>query len=283
MSARLKHIALVSDQYALQGRFYEAAFGMRSAADTRPERAVTVSDGYVGLNINPRKAGRPAGLDHFGLEVDEVEPVLARLRARYPEVQVVQRPGTRPFAGLSTHDPDGNVFDLSQPDMANRTSVYVEAGSRQPRRISHFALRTLHPEQLAEFYVDILGLSAAERTPKDANFSLKDANFYLSDGRVTLVLMPWRISDYAGTGIVRPGPDHIGFEVEDLEAVKQRLQTLGDHNPHLRPMPLAGPEGEARLKLFAACCPLGQHRLADPDGVLLDLAEPWNDRSASAG
>jgi len=276
MSARLKHIALVSDQYALQGRFYEAAFGMRTAADTRPERAVTVSDGYVGLNINPRKAGRPAGLDHFGLEIDEVEPVLARLRAQYPAVEVVKRPSTRPFAGLSTHDPDGNVFDLSQPDMANRTSVYVDAGSTQPRRISHLALRTLHPAQLAEFYVGILGLRSVERTPKDANF-------YLSDGRVTLVLMPWRISDYAGTGIVRPGPDHIGFEVEDLEAVKQRLQALGDNNPHLRPMPLAGPEGEARLKLFAACCPLGQYRLADPDGVLLDLAEPWNDRSASAG
>ena len=276
MSARLKHIALVSDQYALQGRFYEAAFGMRTAADTRPERAVTVSDGYVGLNINPRKAGRPAGLDHFGLEVEAVEPVLARLRARYPAVEVVKRPSTRPFAGLSTHDPDGNIFDLSQPDMANRTSVYVGAESRQARRISHLALRTLHPAQLAEFYVDILGLRAVERAPKDANF-------YLSDGRVTLLLMPWRITDYAGTGIVRPGPDHIGFEVEDLGAVKQRLQALGDNNPHLRPMPLAGPEGEARLKLFAACCPLGQHRLADPDGVLLDLAEPWNDRSASAG
>ena len=43
------------------GKFYEAAFGMRTAADTRPERAVTVSDGYVGLNINPRKAGPARG------------------------------------------------------------------------------------------------------------------------------------------------------------------------------------------------------------------------------
>jgi catechol 2,3-dioxygenase-like lactoylglutathione lyase family enzyme len=276
MSARLKHIALISDQYALQGRFYEAAFGMRSAEDTRPERAVTVSDGYVGLNINPRKAGRPAGLDHFGLEVDEVEPVLARLRSKYPAVEVVQRPRTRPFAGLTTHDPAGNVFDLSQPEMENRNSVYVGAESTQPRRISHLALRTLHAELLAEFYVEVFGLRALPRKPKDVNF-------YLSDGRVTLVLMPWRITDYAGTGIVRPGPDHIGFEVESLETVKQRLQAIGDNNPHLRPLPLAGPEGEARMKLFAACCPLGQHRLADPDGVLLDVAEPWNDRRASTG
>src|SRR5207302_893585 len=50
MAAKLKHIALVSDNYAVQGKFYEAAFGMRTAADPRPERAVTVGDGYVGLN-----------------------------------------------------------------------------------------------------------------------------------------------------------------------------------------------------------------------------------------
>jgi catechol 2,3-dioxygenase-like lactoylglutathione lyase family enzyme len=266
MTAKLRHVALISDQYALQGKFYEAAFGMRTAADTRPERAVTVSDGYVGLNINPRKPGRPAGLDHFGLEVDDVEHVLARLRGGYPGVQVVKRPATRPFAGISTHDPAGNVFDLSQKDMANRTSVYVEGESRHPRYISHLAVRTLHAEQLAEFYVRVYELRPAERKPGDPNF-------YLSDGRVTLVLMPWSIADYEGTGIVRPGPDHIGFTVESLALFKERLRTLGDNNPHLRARDLQGREGEARLKLFAAACPYGRYHLADVDGVLLDVAE----------
>ena len=262
MTAKLKHIALVSDNYALQGKFYEAAFGMRTAADPRPERAVTVSDGYVGLNINPRKPGRPAGLDHFGLEVDELEPVLERLR-KNPEVEVVGRPSTRPFAGLSTHDPAGNVFDLSQREMANRASVYVEAEKPAARHISHIALRTLQVERLAEFYADVFGLRPTQR----------EANFHLSDGRVTLVLMPWRITDYEGTGIVRPGPDHFGFEVESLAAVKQRLQELGDNNPHLRARELAGREGEARLRLFERCCPLGSYRIADVDGVLLDIGE----------
>jgi len=262
MTAKLKHIALVSDNYALQGKFYEAAFGMRTAADPRPERAVTVSDGYVGLNINPRKPGRPAGLDHFGLEVDELEPVLERLR-KYPEVQVVGRPGTRPFAGLSTHDPAGNVFDLSQREMKNRASVYVEAEQPAARHISHIAVRTLQAERLAEFYAEVFGLRPAQR----------DASFHLSDGRVALVLLPWRITDYEGTGIVRPGPDHFGFEVESLAAVKQRLQELGDDNPHLRVRELAGREGEARARLFERCCRLGSYRMADVDGVLLDIAE----------
>src|SRR5262249_32126928 len=236
-------------------------FGMRTAADPRPERAVTVGDGYVGLNINPRKPGRPAGLDHFGLEVDEVESVLARLKKH--GVEVVQRPSTRPFAGISTHDPAGNIFDLSQRDMANRTSVYVEAEKPAPRRISHIALRTLQADRLVDFYAE-LGLKPVKST---------HGNFHLTDGRVTLVLIPWRISDYEGTGIVRPGPDHLGFEVESLALFKQRLQELGDNNPHLRAKMLAGKEGEARMRLFASSCPLGDYRIADVDGVLLDVAE----------
>src|SRR5438045_5603084 len=253
MPAKIKHIAIVSDQYALQGRFYEAVFGMRSAADKRPERAVTVSDGYVGLNINPRKAGRPAGLDHFGVEVEDAERVCARLRESYPAIEVLKRPGTRPFAGITTHDPAGNLFDLSQRDMENRTSVYVEAEQPAARRITHFALRTLNAEQLVDFYAEVCGLKPVKG---------KHGNFHLTDGRVTLVLMPWRITDYEGTGIVRPGPDHLGFEVESLDAFKKRLQELGDNNPHLRPRPLAGREGEARMTLFASSCSLGEYPIA---------------------
>lgn len=266
MSAKIRHIAIISDQYALLGRFYEAVFGMKTAADKRPERAVTVSDGYVGLNINPRKAGRPAGLDHFGVEVEDVERTCALLRERYPAIEVLKRPGTRPFAGISSHDPAGNLFDLSQTDMENRASVYVEPPREQACAISHLALRTLHADEVADFYLHLFGF---ERIGKKNG----DPNHYLSDGRVTLIVMPWSILDYAGGGIARPGPDHIGFRVESLRAVKERLQAVGDNNPHLRPFPVgAGPEGAARLKLFERC-PCGAHHLADPDGVLIDLAE----------
>jgi catechol 2,3-dioxygenase-like lactoylglutathione lyase family enzyme len=258
MGARIRHIAIVSDQYALQGRFYEAIFGMRSAEDKRPERAVTVSDGYVGLNINPRKPGRPAGLDHFGLEVDDAEEACARLE-RFAGAHFVKRPGTRPFAGISANDPSGNVFDISQADMSNRTSVYVEAERESPRAIGHLAIRTLHPEKLMDFYTGVFGLEAIPGG--------------VTDGRMSILLMPWDIRDYHGSGIVRPGPDHIGFKVDSIEAVKERLATVGDNNPHLRPLPLgAGAEGAARLKLFAKC-PHGTHQISDPDGILIDLAE----------
>src|SRR5947208_13055883 len=126
MFSKINHVAIVSENYALLAKFYQAVFGMKPSNLERATRAVTAGDGYVGLNINPRRAGRSAGLDHFGIQVDDCETVFDRMRKRYPTVKWLKRPSTRPFAGITTHDPDGNMFDISQKDMANRTSVYVE-------------------------------------------------------------------------------------------------------------------------------------------------------------
>ena len=270
MFAKLKHVAIVSDQYTLLGRFYEGMFGMKPSQNARPFGAVVVRDGYVGMNINPRKgkAGRQAGLDHFGFEVDDVETVYERMRKNYPSIKVLQRPSNRPFAGISTHDPAGNVFDLSEKSMENRTDAYLEADREQKRHIKHLALRAVEPEKLATFYREVFELVETEK-PAD------DPNFYLSDGKVTFVIMPWDITDFAGTGIERPALDHIGFKVEDVSAVKSELEKVKRERPSLAPNPVgseAGAEGEARLKLFARC-PLGQFHMADPDGVLIDIAD----------
>lgn len=266
MFAQIKHMAIVSENYALMGKFYEAAFHMRTSRGARATNAVVVGDGYVGLNINPRRAGRQAGFDHFGFEVADVETVFARFREKYPSVTVLKRPGNRPFAGLSTHDPAGNVFDLSQRGMENRADVYEDGDWNQDRAIHHFALRTVMPEALAQFYVDVFELQAQEKPAGDSNF-------YLSDGKVTFIIMPWNINDYLGSGIERPAIDHLGFKVENVEEFKRGLQTIVGTNPRLSPSPVgAGPEGQARLKLFSKC-PYGKFQLADPDGVLIDVTE----------
>jgi len=105
MFAKIKHLAIISDNYVLLSRFYEALFGMKTSKSPRPESAVAIGDGYIGMNIIPQKLGRQAGLEHFGLEVEDVEKVGARLREKYPSIQLVQRPTNRPFAGIITHDP----------------------------------------------------------------------------------------------------------------------------------------------------------------------------------
>ncbi len=266
MFAKINHVACVSDNYGQLAEFYKAIFGMKTSDKTKPGRAVTVGDGYVGFNINPRRAGRSAGLDHFGIQVEDCQGAFDRIEKKYPRVKWLKRPANRPFAGISTHDPDGNMFDISQKDMKNRTAVYVDNdGTPNPRHINHVAFRTMNPEAMAEFYAYVFELAPGNRREGDPNY-------YLSDGHVTLEIMPWDICDYDATGIITQGMDHIGFKVENLEAFKADVETFAANNPRLRPSPFSGAEGEALQKLFQRSCPLGQHQMADCDGILIDVA-----------
>jgi catechol 2,3-dioxygenase-like lactoylglutathione lyase family enzyme len=267
MAARVNHVAIASDQYALNGRFYESLFGMKPSSKPRPARSVVLGDGYVGLNCIPRREGRYSGLDHFGIEVEDLEDTLARIEKFDPTLEAVKRPPIRPFAAYSGHDPDVNIFDLSQRNIGFQKDVYAENSGEdlRPRRISHIALRTRHAERCAEFYVEVFGLARLNRPA--------DGNFYLSDGRVTLMIIPWKIADYYDQDPARTGLDHIGFTVESVDQVKKDMEFLIGENPHMHGRPLGyGSEGEARLKLFQKC-PLGCFHLTDIEGVHIDVAE----------
>ncbi len=269
MFAKINHVAIVSEKYALLASFYESLFGMKRSSKGKINRAITVGDGYVGLNINPRKAGRPAGLDHFGVEVEDVDTVFDRMRTRYPNADWVQRPSTRPFAGITANDPDGNVFDLSQKQMANRSGVYVENdGSQNERHISHVAVRTMRPDEMARFYTDVLQLAEQNAKPGDPNH-------YLTDGKMTLMIVPWHIKNYTGQSILPTGMDHVGFTVESVEALKDDVDELVGVNPVMNPIPLGkGKEGGARLELLKQQCPIGEHFLSDPDFTLIAVRGP---------
>jgi catechol 2,3-dioxygenase-like lactoylglutathione lyase family enzyme len=258
-------MAIITGNANQEGDFYRDVLGMKRSSLVRAGGAVVVGDGYVGLNLNPRAPGRQAGFDHFGFEVQDVELVFSRLKGKYPKVQVLRRPSNRPFAGISTHDPAGNVFDLSQQGMENRRDMYADKAEERKRHVSHFALRCVDPEPVAEFYRTVFDLTELEKPGGDPNH-------YLSDGKVTLAVLPWQITDFAGSGIERPALDHIGFKVESMTAFKADLEKFTSANPSLEDRPEKNPEREVRRELFSKCC-FGQFQMSDPDGVLIDVSE----------
>src|SRR6201995_1209149 len=170
MFAKINHMAMVSPIYPMLANFYEAFFGLkRSGKTSRPLNAVTVGDGYVGLNINPLRDGYVGGLDHFGVVVDDLDVVLERARKKFPKANIVKRPSTRPFANYSAHDPDGNVFDLAQKDEGDKiVGGYPEQaaeGRTQDRYLNKFAMRTMNADTCAEFYADVFELKPANNKP----------------------------------------------------------------------------------------------------------------------
>lgn len=270
MASKIKHVAIVSHQSPLLSRFYQTLFGMTTAAGTAEERAgrgaSVATDGYVGMNFNARANGRQGGFDHFGIEVDDLDLIQARLRELYPDVHLLKRPNARPFAGLSLHDPAGNVFDLAHQTPEDRKDVYANLSEQQyPRHIDHFMLRTVDAPRVSTFYREVFDFEERAKAPDDPRT-------YLTDGKVTLIVAPWRIADYAGSGIERPALDHLCFKVESLDAFKADLDQMIETDPSLTPRPFSPGEGDIRLALLKTCV-YGQFHLADPDGVLLEVTE----------
>src|SRR4051812_14030044 len=105
MFAKINHLAICSDVYAVNARFYQALFGMTASNSGRPARAVPVGDGQIGLNNIPLREGRRSGLDHFGFEVEDMRLALDRMKAFDPRLEHVVRPSVRPNAAISAHDP----------------------------------------------------------------------------------------------------------------------------------------------------------------------------------
>lgn len=76
-------------------------------------------------------------------------------------------------------------------------------------RIKHIAIRTADPEKTAAFYQEAFGLKKA---------GLGRNGIYLTDGHINLAILK---------GGARPGIEHLGFQVDDVDATLARLVELG--------------------------------------------------------
>ena len=269
MYAKINHMAMVSAQWPIIGRFYEAVFGLKTSGKvSRPTNGMTVGDGHVGLNINCLRDGYVGGLDHFGFGVDNAEEVLDRMKSKFPETDIVKRPSTRPFAAYSGNDPDGNIFDLAEKT-SKLNEIYADQAAKtwtQDRYLNKFAIRTQNPERVAEFYHEVFGL-------QPVNMKKSVDGHFLTDGHVTLAILPWSIRMFAGMAIKRPGPDHIGFKVENIDVFREHLKAVAGQNYYLSPMPLGGSkEADVRRDLFAASA-TGKMQFADPGAVWIDVTD----------
>ena len=272
MKTQLTHIAISAVTPRIMKTFYSNVFGLWPTSSS-PDGFLT--DGYINFAFNYRKPGYQAGLDHFGFEVDDVDEVQRRIAELYPTVLTTTRPSHRSYVGMASHDPEGHVFDLSYAEMGDRRrsiSRGKDGQERTTRYIHHLAMRALNPAAIAKFYQDVF-----ELTPVKA--AGDDGVHHLTDGVLTFQIMPWRITDFAQTGIVeRPALDHIGFAVESIAAFKDDLASLVAEAPEAAPwqdkrdQQRLRDERAARTRLLATC-EYHQDHLWDPECVFFDVRE----------
>lgn len=270
MFASIRHIAVMTENWDRMAKFYQTIFGMKKITNGMTDETGSynkdrghLSDGVIGLALLQRQPGFRSGLDHFGFAVDDVQLVRDRLKQHHPDVYIAQSQSHVPFAGLRSHDPDGNQFDLSQKGMDNVREGYVEFGWEQPRWINHVCIRSGRPAYIAEYYQKVFDLRPVEGVSGDNSY-------YLSDGKVSLAIRPWDMVAYRG---LMAGLDHFGFKVDDLNKTKKDLEALAADEPKAGARKIAiGRDGEVREKNLEGC-KLCKHAISDPDGVLLDLTD----------
>jgi len=269
MNAKIRHCAIWSDGYERSARFYETIFGMRffttqGAAERDPSNRSRgqLSDGIIGLALNPRPPGYRSGLDHFGFQLQDLDKVRERIKQDYPDTIFTKGLEGVAFAGLRITDPVGTHIDIAQEGGANLRGGYGrDEGWEQPRHLHHIAIRAAKPALLAEFYQKVFELTEAKSLSGEGGVCL-------TDGKSYVLIRPCENYSYRS---MTQGLDHVGFKVEDLEAVKRELDDLGRSFPESAARKIFVGRNGPFLQRDIDSCSLGQYAIADPDGVLIDL------------
>ena len=110
-------------------------------------------------------------------------------------------------------------------------------------KIRHLALFARDPKKLADFYTSVFDMEIAHSNGRA---------FFLTDGYLMLAVLPHRLEGEAAVGL-----NHFGFNLENLDEVKQKLAKYGLEEPKARP-------GDR---------PYAEFRAADPEGNWFDLSE----------
>ncbi len=130
-------------------------------------------------------------------------------------------------------------------------------------QIKHIAIATQDAEKTAKFYKEVFGLREVAKLDGE-----NAKGFFLSDGNINLAILDFQNDQVAGAehGKDYSGIHHIGFEVESLEEIAEKMkaanaQPRDDINQALHIGTPAHGAGNVEVKY------------GGPEGVIIDVSE----------
>ncbi|OLC38413.1 MAG: hypothetical protein AUH81_04175 [Candidatus Rokubacteria bacterium 13_1_40CM_4_69_5] len=130
-------------------------------------------------------------------------------------------------------------------------------------KIKHIALSTQDVDKTARFYIDVFGMKEIAKIDGPGA-----RGYYLSDGDINLAILNFKSDAAAGAerGKEYSGIHHIGFQVESLEVIAEKLSEAGsqpreDVNQALGVGRGTQHHGNVEVKY------------SGPDGIMLDVSE----------
>jgi len=116
--AKIRHIAIFSDDPENLSKFYVKVFGMTVKGKSDTGGAVWMTDGYMDIALLKRSNElAPEGLHHFGITLDAGEKEGVYNRLKEADAWMMKPPPGRPYVEDACKDADGNKFDISTSEV----------------------------------------------------------------------------------------------------------------------------------------------------------------------
>ncbi len=139
-------------------------------------------------------------------------------------------------------------------------------------KIKHIAISTQDVDTTAKFYIDVFGMKEIAKIDGPGA-----RGYYLSDGDLNLAILNFKNDAVAGVerGKGWNGIHHIGFQVENLDTIAERLAAAGSEPRDDVNRALGVGHGRRQTENVEV-------KYGGPDGVMIDVSETgWVGTSGS--
>jgi catechol 2,3-dioxygenase-like lactoylglutathione lyase family enzyme len=262
---QLSYLAIIAERPEVLADFYQTHFGLtelgRSAAGD-----VSMTDGYFNLTFLKRRpelgeTDDTRGLHHFGLAIDDIREIEARLEDFAPGVEILPENGDLHHGEYRVHDPNGYAVSLSTRHFG------VAPRPRGLPSIRHIALSVPNREEVTRFYADVFGLRETSVSARRRADNLPAR--HMGDGNTNLAILPdpdlmremgeeREVADQFYALNTKGGLAHFGFVVASVEDVLSRM-----------PPEIAGASNERP----GARRDMAEFRVFDPEWNGIDISQ----------
>jgi len=185
MNSRIRYLSLVSERPEALADFYSTHFSMRELG--RSERGdIALTDGFYNLTFLKRRPSldeedEQPGLNHFGIEIDDIREIEARLEEYAPRADIRQEKGDLHHGEFRVYDPNNIPVSLSLRNFG------VASEERQMPNVRHIAMMVPKNQEVADFFCNVFGFRETSSGKK--NHGTASPVRFVGDGSTALAIL----------------------------------------------------------------------------------------------
>lgn len=230
MDSQIRYLAIVSEQPENIANFYSTHFNMRELGRSA-QGDIALTDGFYNISILRRRdSAETTGISHFGITIDDIRNIEARLKRFAPETKIREEEGGLFHGDYQVTDPYGQAVSLSTHQFHTPNSA------RGFPCIRHIAMCVPNNDAVLDFYVNVFGFreSTTSRRIRAENRVVR----WAADGETAMAILPDRTRrDMNERESPRDGLNHFGWLVNDIDNFLDSLpEGCVSKRPSSRPM-----------------------------------------------